>query len=1010
MSRRKFFAAAAIASVVGTTGLAGAVPPPDVWISELLLDLPGTDDGQESIELYGTPGASLAGFVLFALDGDGTNAGTVDQIIDLGSYSLGANGVLLLRDGAGVILPAPARDSSVVTLPFNPNLENGSVTWILGFGTAPSTSTDFDTNNDGTFDIALSSFTVVDAISLLENDGVSNFAYADDVGFASEVFGPFTAFNTDAVYRALDCDGLPIGWTGGDIIGTNPGGPYLWDQASGEVFGWGAGGIPALTLDQPLDPGNVNVELSTDSDGDGIPDCTDNCPDVANPDQTDRNGNGIGDLCEPCADADGDSVCDEFDNCIDAFNPDQADTDGDGAGDACDDCVVGDADLDGVCDDVDNCLGVFNPDQTDSDGDGLGDECDFGCPDADRDGVCDADDGCPNDPNKIDPGVCGCGIADTDTDNDGLADCLDGCPDDPNKTDPGQCGCGVADTDSDNDGVADCLDGCPNDAAKTDPGLCGCGEVDLDEDSDGVCDAFDNCPGNFNPSQNDNDGDGIGDACDDCFDRNDDGVCDTIRFNELLINPPGTDDGQESIEIFAPGSEPFDGWVIFAIDGDGGTATGVVDEVISLDGITPGANGLILFRDGNGVILPGPDAETTVVVLPGNPNYENGSITFVLGYGEAPALNTDLDVDNDGAIDAGLLSKFTVVDAVSWLDADATDPQYAGGLGGTNLGFFSFPVEAVYSVQDCNGDRIGWAGGDVSGTNPGGPYTWVPGNTFGWGTGEIPALTSGQALDLGQPNLVGSADTDADGVPDCVDNCPDIANSDQADADGDGFGDACDDCSVGDADRDGVCDDIDNCVGVFNPDQADTDNDGVGDACDDCIVGDADRDGVCDDVDNCLRSFNPDQADADGDGVGDACDDCIVGDADRDGVCDDVDNCPRAFNPDQADRDRDGVGDICDDCVVGDADADGVCDDIDNCLGVFNPDQADGDGDGVGDACDTPDCPPDLNGDNNVDGADLGLLLANWGNSGQGDLNGDNNVNGADLGLLLAAWGPCFPI
>ena len=46
----------------------------------------------------------------------------------------------------------------------------------------------------------------------------------------------------------------------------------------------------------------------------------------------------------------------------------------------------------------------------------------------------------------------------------------------------------------------------------------------------------------------------------------------------------------------------------------------------------------------------------------------------------------------------------------------------------------------------------------------------------------------------------------------------------------------------------------------------------------------------------------------------------------------------------------------------------------------------------------------DLDGDGQVNGADLGLMLANWGESGAGDLNGDGLVDGADLGALLAAW------
>ncbi len=53
---------------------------------------------------------------------------------------------------------------------------------------------------------------------------------------------------------------------------------------------------------------------------------------------------------------------------------------------------------------------------------------------------------CPSDPEKIAPGECGCGIADTDSDSDGTADCNDDCPNDPDKTEPGECGCGNTET------------------------------------------------------------------------------------------------------------------------------------------------------------------------------------------------------------------------------------------------------------------------------------------------------------------------------------------------------------------------------------------------------------------------------------------------------------------------------------------------------------------------------------------------------------------------------------
>jgi len=48
--------------------------------------------------------------------------------------------------------------------------------------------------------------------------------------------------------------------------------------------------------------------------------------------------------------------------------------------------------------------------------------------------------------------------------------------------------------------------------------------------------------------------------------------------------------------------------------------------------------------------------------------------------------------------------------------------------------------------------------------------------------------------------------------------------------------------------------------------------------------------------------------------------------------------------------------------------------------------------------------PADLNHDGVVDGADLGILLAQWGSDGTADLDGSGTVDATDMDLLLAAW------
>lgn len=154
------------------------------------------------------------------------------------------------------------------------------------------------------------------------------------------------------------------------------------------------------------------------------------------------------------------------------------------------------------------------------------------------------------------------------------------------------------------------------------------------------------------------------------------------------------------------------------------------------------------------------------------------------------------------------------------------------------------PNDSRFAVYDGNGYM----------TNPSDPTDFSVGDTVG---GMLRFLAV-------------AADTDNDGVPDGIDNCPNF-NPDQLDSDGDGFADACD-----------------NCADTPNPGQEDVDGDDVGDVCD-----------------NCVNTANPEQEDGDGDGTGDACDNCIL-----------VANGPNTYPTEpgrvQCDTNADGYGNICD--------------------------------------------------------------------------------------------------
>jgi outer membrane protein OmpA-like peptidoglycan-associated protein len=176
-----------------------------------------------------------------------------------------------------------------------------------------------------------------------------------------------------------------------------------------------------------FDPGkNYNVHYSyasagvqirfgaEDSDGDGVKNKIDLCPDV--PGKVELAG---------CPDADNDGIADKDDACPEVAGKPEfkgcPDSDGDGIIDSKDACpmVAGlkalngcpDKDGDGIADKDDKCPDVYGKKEF------------AGCPDRDGDGIPDKDDACPDEKGL--PQYKGC----PDTDGDGIPDNLDKTPD-----------------------------------------------------------------------------------------------------------------------------------------------------------------------------------------------------------------------------------------------------------------------------------------------------------------------------------------------------------------------------------------------------------------------------------------------------------------------------------------------------------------------------------------------------------------------------------------------------
>ncbi|WP_444919040.1 thrombospondin type 3 repeat-containing protein [Microbulbifer sp. JMSA003] len=187
-------------------------------------------------------------------------------------------------------------------------------------------------------------------------------------------------------------------------------------------------------------------------------------------------------------DSDGDGVADDIDKCPNT--PENEPVDSEGCADS-----QKDSDSDGVLNSSDQCPNTPDDEPVNNEG------CSVSQLDTDGDGVGNAEDQCPNTAPGVSVEADGCDISQRDTDNDGVLDINDAFPEDPNETSDLD-GDGIgdnADTDRDGDGVENDLDLFPeNPLESSDLDNDGIGDnSDTDRDGDTVendSDAFPDDP------------------------------------------------------------------------------------------------------------------------------------------------------------------------------------------------------------------------------------------------------------------------------------------------------------------------------------------------------------------------------------------------------------------------------------------------------------------------------------------------------------------------------------
>jgi predicted extracellular nuclease len=204
----------------------------------------------------------------------------------------------------------------------------------------------------------------------------------------------------------------------------------------------------------------------------------------------------------------------------------------------------------------------------------------------------------------------------------------------------------------------------------------------------------------------------------------------TVVINEFSASTTGTD--VEYVELLATPGTDLSAYRVLSVEGDTPTL-GILDRVVEFS--APDASG------------------RSLATLPANA-LENGTMSLLLVTGTIPAVGTDLDANDDGAIDESF--GLTVVDAVAVNDGTAGDLTYGGVTLGVSYDGLPFAPGGASRIPDgTDTDTTSdWVRNDFD-------LAGIPGSTGTLVDGEA-ANTPGAANSLTVVTDPGPGEGDAD--------------------------------------------------------------------------------------------------------------------------------------------------------------------------------------------------------------------------------------------------------